>query len=226
MTTQEKTLASCTLKYLDKTFKLREISNLPALNDWLTRPAELSDFERQALLRFQAVLTFNVHDWNEQELSLNFIGPVFALINFSTPEFNFYAQRDVSGVVEDTLLYGRVDGMVASGRREPEIPFFAFERSDVSEYKRNLDPNGDPAGQVLAAMLVGQALNRDVTQTESAMYGCYVVGRDWYFMALDGRNYATTKGHNALDTEELFDIFRILKVLRQLVAERISPVSA
>jgi hypothetical protein len=213
MATQEKTLASCTLKYLDKTFQTRQVRTLPALTDWIARPAELSDLERQILIRFQAVLEFNVHDWNEHELDSHFIGPVFALADFSTREFNHFSQRDLSATVDNTLLYGRVDGMVASGWREPELPFFAFQ-----EYKRNLDPNGDPAGQVLAAMLAGQALNNQAFP----MYGCYVVGRDWYFMALDEHDYASTNGHNTLDTDELFDIFRILKALKQIVIERVS----
>ena len=107
--------------------------------------------------------------------------------------------------------------MVASGWREPELPFFVFQ-----EYERNLDPNGDPAGQVLAAMLAGQSLNNGAFP----IHGCYVVGRDWYFMALDGLDYATTRGHNALDTDEPFDIFRILKALKQIVAERVSKLAS
>lgn len=218
MVTQEKTLATCTLKYLDKTFGLRQTRQLTALDEWLARPADLSELERQVLLRFQGVLEFNVHDWNEHELDSHFIGPVFTLVDFSTPDFNHFSQRELSATVDDILLYGRVDGMVASGWREPELPFFAFQ-----EYKRNLasddcPAHGDPAGQVLAAMLAGQALNNRAFP----IYGCYVVGRDWYFMALSDRDYASTKGHNALDADELFEIFRILKALKQVVAERTS----
>ena len=214
MVTQEKTLATCTLKYLDKTFGLRQNRQLAALDEWIARPADLSELERQVLLRFQGVLEFNVHDWNEHELDSHFIGPVFTLVDFSNADFNHFSQRELSATVDNILLYGRVDGMVASGWREPELPFFAFQ-----EYKRNLDPNGDPAGQVLAAMLAGQALDSQAFP----IYGCYVVGRDWYFMALNDRDYASTKGHNALDTDELFEIFRILKALKQLVFERTRP---
>jgi hypothetical protein len=213
MAIQEKTLATCTLKYLDKTFRTRQRSSLPALDAWLaTMPVALPELDQTILLRFQAVLDFNVHDWNEYELDTHFIGPLFSLVNFSTPEFNHFGQRDLSATVDDILLYGRVDGMVATGWREPELPFFAFQ-----EYKRTLDPNGDPAGQVLAAMLAGQAQNNPTFP----VYGCYVVGRDWYFLALDGRDYAITKGHNAL-TDELFDIFRILKALKELIIERVN----
>jgi hypothetical protein len=222
MATQEKTFVTCTLKYLDKTFKTRQVRTLPSLDQWLTRPADISDVDRQVLLRFQAGLEFNVHDWNEYELDSHFIGPLFALIDFSSPAFNHFGQRDLEATIDDTLLYGRVDGMIASGFREPEQPFFAFQRSDVSEYKRNLDPNGDPAGQCLAAMLVGQALNQADQPTDPALplYGCYVVGELWRFVALEGRQYATSPGYSAT-SDDLFDIFRILKALKQLVSERV-----
>jgi len=173
-------------------------------------PADISDFEQQSLLRSQKTLIFNVHDWNEHELDSHFIGPLFALVDFSTSLFNHFAQREIEGTVDDILLYGRVDGLVASGRREPEQPYFAFQ-----EYKRTLDPNGDPTGQCLAAMLVGQTLNPQ----PMPVYGCYVVGSLWQFLTLEGRQYATSPGYSAT-SDDLFDIFRILKALKQIVTER------
>lgn len=212
MATQEKTFVTCTLKYLDKTFKTKRVQGLPSLDAWLAMPADISDFERQSLLHYQRVLDFNVHDWNEYELDTHFIGPIFSLINFSTSEFNHFGQRELDAVVDDIHLYGRVDGMIASGFREPEQPYFAFQ-----EYKRNLDPNGDPAGQCLAAMLAGQTLSNSALP----IYGCYVVGSLWQFLTLEGRQYATSPGYSAT-SDDLFDIYRILKALRQIVAERVA----
>ncbi len=213
MVALERTFLTCTLKYLDKTFKTKEEKTLLSLDAWLDMKPDISDFERQSLLHYQQLLAFNVHDWNEHELNAYFIGPLFALVDFSTPYFNHFGQRELEAVVDDVRLYGRVDGLVASGRREPEQPFFAFE-----EYKRNLDPNGDPAGQVLAAMLVGQALSPLPVEP---IYGCYVVGDLWRFLTLEGRVYATSPGFSAT-SDDLFDIFRVLKALRQIVAERVA----
>lgn len=145
LATQEKPFATCTLKYLDKTFGIRQVKTLPVLDAWLGRTADISDLEQQILLRFQTFLEFNVHDWNEHELDSHFIGPVFALSDFSTRDFNHFSQRELSATVNDILLYGRVDGMVAGGWREPELPFFAFQRSVVTEYKRNLASDDCPA---------------------------------------------------------------------------------
>lgn len=168
MTTQTKFFRDCTLQFSEKTFGLEQVDSLPALDAWLTNPVELSAFETESLAHFRKLLTFNVHDWDEPELDSHFIGPMFALVNFSSKKFNHYVQREISGNIGEWHLYGKHDGIVASGRREPEQPFFAFQRSVVTEYKRKLDPNGDPAGQVLAAMPAGQSQNITI----QPVYGC------------------------------------------------------
>ncbi len=208
-----KSFRECTLTFMDKAFKLRQLPTLSVLSDWLNTPNDISDFERQILLRYQDLLIFNVHNWNEAELDIHFIGPMFSLVNFSSYDFNHFSQREVSGTVDKYFLSGKPDSMVASGRREPEKPYFAFQ-----EYKRELDPDGDPAGQALAAMLVGQQLD----EVQKTMFGCYVVGGVWKFMALDtNRKYAISQDFSATD-DDIFHIFRILKNLKNIVIERTS----
>ncbi len=212
--TQELKFSECTLLKLEKRFGLLMVDKLPALTAWLQQDAPLSEWEQQNLLFFQRILTRNVHSWNEIELIQNFIGPIFALVDFAeSTRFNYFAERDFKGQVDGVTLYGNPDGMIASGFREPETPFFCFQ-----EYKRHLDPKGDPAGQALAAMLVAQELN----QAAHPIYGASVVGELWHFMVLQGREYSLSAGHVATNGG-LFDIFRILKVVKQYVMEWTSP---
>jgi hypothetical protein len=198
---------------MDKAFKMRQIKDIPPLIEWLNTPNEISDFEREVLVFYQNGLNFNVYSWNEVELTKHFIGPIFSMVKFSSYEFNHFSQREVSGQVDNYFLSGKPDGMVASGRREPEQPYFAFQ-----EYKKELDPNGDPVGQALAAMLVGQAMEDE----PKVMYGCYVVGSIWKFIVLDvDKTYSLSNGYEALN-DDIFDIFRILKNLKDIVIERTS----
>ena len=206
----EKSFKDCNLKFLEKTFGIDQVDDLLALDNWLASSNQLSDFELASLNHLRRILTFNIHDWNEYELDSHFIGPVFTLVDFSSKKFNHYAQRYLKGTVGDYELYGKPDGIVSAGRREPETPYFAFQ-----EYKRELDPDGDPAGQALAAMLVGQSLNLTSSQP---IYGCYVNGRDWYFMVLVDQSFAISRGFDAT-TDHIFDIFRILKTLKEFVKE-------
>jgi hypothetical protein len=196
-----------TLVELDKTFRLDVLDNSTVLEQWLTGQAKLSDFERQVLRSFQKILHIHVHDWNETELAYNFIGPVMALANFNTKQFNFFAERAFKGTVDEIEMGGRPDGMIASGFREPEQPYFCFQ-----EYKKEKDPEGDPAAQALAAMLVAQELNQHLFP----MYGCYIKGEVWHFMMLQKRAYCISNGYVAT-RDDLFEIFRILKTLKQLI---------
>jgi hypothetical protein len=204
----EKSFKDCNLKFLEKTFGIEQIDTLPALDSWLAMPSEPSAFEEESLLHLRKVLTFNIHDWNEYELDSHFIGPIFTLVDFSNKKFNHYSQRYLQGQVGDYQLFGKPDGIVSAGRREPETPYFAFQ-----EYKKELDPNGDPAGQALAAMLVGQSLNDDPSKP---IYGCYVNGRDWYFMVLFGKEYSISQDFSAT-TNDIFKIFATLKALKEIV---------
>ncbi len=196
-----------TLVKLEDTFGLKQRRTLPVLEQWLVVQAEVSDLEKQILGIFQEGLMANVHDWNEQELSLHFIGPLFSLVKFTTEQFNLFAERTFSAIIEGIELKGEPDGMVASGFREPKKPYFCFQ-----EYKKFKNPEGDPAGQCLAAMLAAQELN----ETKYPVYGCYVIGHDWYFMVLQGREYAMSQVY-AATRDDIFDIFRILKALKQII---------
>ncbi len=198
-----------TLAELDKTFKLEVLDSSPVLEHWITAQADISDLERQVLRSFQKILHSHVYDWNETELAYNFIGPVMAFANFNTKQFNFFAERAFSGKVDEIEMGGRPDGMIASGFREPEQPYFCFQ-----EYKKEKDPEGDPAAQALAAMLVAHELN----QHRFPVYGSYVKGEVWHFMTLQERAYCISDGYIAT-RDDLFDIFRMLKVLKQLITE-------
>jgi hypothetical protein len=89
----------CTLAKLDNTFALQQVDDLPALQNWLGRAADITAFEREALQFYQHGLRRSVHDWNEQELDMHFIGPVFSLVNFIADRFNLFAVRPLAGVV-------------------------------------------------------------------------------------------------------------------------------
>jgi hypothetical protein len=197
--------SECTIPFLEKRFGLVETDKLESLNSWLSMTSELSEFQKMSLLFHQKELKFNIWNWNEQELSLHFIGPMISLSEFSTNTFNIFAQRTLTGIIDDVELSGKPDGIIAKGRREPEIPYFCFQ-----EYKKELDPDGHPLPQVLGAMLVGQSLNIE----NQPMYGCYVIGKMWTFVVLENKKYSTSESYDAT-SEEIFTIFKMLLNLKK-----------
>jgi hypothetical protein len=210
---KEKSFGKCTVPFLEDTFDLNQVQQSETLTHWLTTDYNISDFEKRCLEILQANLSFNLQSWNEYELLSYFIGPVLSMVGFSSRQFNLFGARDleaiVKGATEEWRLFGKPDGMVASGRRIPKQPYFAFQ-----EYKREKDPDGDPTAQALAAMLAGRELNLN----KRAMYGCYIVGEKWNFMVLEGQEYVVSQGFSALGND-LFLIFGVLKKLKQYVIQ-------
>ncbi len=213
---------SCTLEGLEKKFGLIPNRQAAFLHDWLTQPEPLTELERLEAGALRELLADNVQHWNEQELSLHFIGPLLSIVYFTiVSKMNLFAQRFISADVPDyqgesITLSGKPDGVLASGYRSPEIPYFCFQ-----EYKREKDPNGDPAGQCLAAMLAGQTLNG---KPDQPVYGCYVVGQNWYFMMLSGRVYAISAAYSAV-TDEVFFVLGLLKTLKTRVSDFINQLA-
>lgn len=196
-----------TLAALDERFALTQVDALPPLEAWLANPPSLSDVEQVRLVSLKEELAHNVLHWNEQELSMRFIGPLFQLMGFNSKRFNLFAQRNLSGSVDGEPLSGRPDGMIASGWREPKVPYFCLQ-----EYKPERDPEGDPVAQCLAAMLVARELN----QGRWPVHGCYVLGRNWFLMVLQGPEYAMSSAYDGTQ-DDIFELFACFKSLKLMI---------
>jgi len=90
------TFQKCTLTKLDEWFGLRRTFASQTLDQWLQTEVDLSELERGMLHHLQGMLLENAEAWNEQELALSCIGPLFSLVNFSQLyRFNLFSQRNI-----------------------------------------------------------------------------------------------------------------------------------
>ncbi len=199
----------CDLYLLEKTFDLVEVEGLETLTQWIDSINNYTtdDYENRTIKHLQSKLQYRVNDWNEQELIEHFIGPLFSIVDFNGKEYGMFSERPMKAIIGEYELSGSPDAVVAKGRRRPDIPYFCFH-----EYKKENEPKGDPAGQCLAAMLAAQTLNNN----QIPIYGIVVKGLNWYFLVLQGKEYAITKPYQAID-EELFDIVKLLKHLKTII---------
>ena len=190
---------------IDDVFGTKEVRRLPILEELLAFEYQADDYETRYLSRLsENYLTLGGNSWNEVELENKLISPVIVFSGIESERFAYFLEREMTAEIGEYELVGKVDGMIATGLRSPKIPYFC-----LYEYKRQTDPNGDPLGQALIAMLVAQKLN----DNQKPIFGGYIIGRNWYFMALVGKEYAISKDFSCVD-DEMFDIFRILKGLR------------
>lgn len=194
-----------TLDSIEETFGLVQVRSLPILDELLSYKYEADAYEQRYLTTLQEdYVTLGGDDWNEVELENKFISPLIVFSGIANRKYSYFLEREMSEIINDIELLGKVDGMIATGFRNPKKPYFC-----LSEYKRGTDPNGDPKGQALIAMLVAQQQN----DNKKPVFGSYIIGRNWCFMALVGKEYAISTDFSGAN-EEIFDIHRILKSLR------------
>jgi hypothetical protein len=90
----------------------------------------------------------------------------------------------------------------------------------MQEHKSETGPNGDPLGQLLIEMVAAQAMNKE---PEQALYGCYIIGRNWFFVVLQEKDYAVSNAYVATDTA-IFDIVGILKKIKRMFEIKIGYI--
>jgi hypothetical protein len=210
------TFKDCSLTQLDKAFGLTQIWQCELLKKWENNSCEITAFEKESLLNFQEALIRGGRAWNEVELENKFISPLIMTAKIDDGKIGYFLERPLLGIVGDYELSGTVDGMIASGFREPGEPYFCFH-----EYKRSIENQGTPDAQVLAAMLVAREMN----QNTMPIYGLFVVGLVWNFVLLNGQEYCISAEYTAAN-EDIFAIFKMLKALKQIIKSELSANTA
>jgi hypothetical protein len=192
-------------------FGLKESEPTEQFENWLGAGQD-NDFaptetERKSLDDNGKLLLKEVKNWNEDELKFFFIGPLLNLVNFYSPHFKPFTQRTLNITHETFSTSGKVDYMIAKGKSIPRQPYFCLH-----EYKQENRRDNDPLGQLLIGMLAVHEAN----EPKIPIYGCYVSGRNWFFVLLEGDKYCLSNAYNAADTA-IYQIFSILKKCRSLI---------
>lgn len=203
-----RTFDTWTYEQVEDVFGILPLRTSAPFEDWLKAvDCDPNDSEKELLDYYRNLLFEEVQNWNEDELKLFFIGPVLGLIHFKTEHFKPFTQRTLSVTHGNITASGKVDFMLAKGKMIPKIPYFCLH-----EYKQENRRENDPLGQLLIGMVAAQAKNTD----EMPIYGCYVSGRNWFFILLEGNKYCLSNAYNASD-DDIYKIFAILKKCKSLV---------
>jgi hypothetical protein len=195
------------LDKLEAAFNLTQRWECSLLDQWENNNEQIDEIENSLLLKLKTTLRRGGRAWNEVELENKFISPLIVLANIDNEKVGYFLERPLSGIIGDYELSGIVDGMIATGVRNPHIPYFCFH-----EYKRSVENQGSPDGQVLAAMLVA----REQNQNKFPIYGLFVVGLVWNFIVLNGNEYCISRTFIA-DNDDIFTIFKMMKALKQII---------
>ncbi len=212
---QKKSFENWTYEEIQDVFSIVKRPQLPLLTNWLAAVHEPEPARKLILDEIQNDLIEYANAWNEDELKMCFISPLITLVHYRNAEYKIFTQRNISATFLDLdwELTGRIEWLISKGILKPKQPFFCLH-----EYKQENRLDSDPLGQLLSAMVVTQSLN----QSDMPLYGCYVIGRFWFFVVLEGREYATSLAYDATKEDELLSIFSILSEVKEVINRYLS----
>lgn len=209
---QKTTFKQWDLDRLDATFGLKQVFECQLLTEWENTHAEVADHEKQHLFDLQRLLQIGGDDWNEVELENKFISPLIMLTKIDNLKFSYFLERELKFVVGDYELSGIVDGVIATGFRNPQLPFFCLH-----EYKKAVDNEGHPNAQVLVAMLVAREMNKN----QKPIYGLFIIGSIWQFVLLNGNEYCISQKYDTAKQTDVLRVFRMMRALREIIETKL-----
>jgi len=195
------------------TFDLKRLKteNLPLLLNWLNSDEDLSDIDKKYIEKLRRRAESEIEAWNEEELKMRYLSFIVEFADYvdEDREYRVYYERPLNAEVEGHKINVIVDFMIAKGVRDYiQTPYFCFH-----EYKREKKYNDDPVAQVLLAMLAAQELNKN----EKPLYGAYILGRNWYFMVFENKNFAVSRAFDCTQQDDLFSIISILRKFKTII---------
>ncbi|MBB3842250.1 hypothetical protein FHS57_006281 [Runella defluvii] len=198
------------------TFDIKKNRKCEILANWVSATGTLNATELSIIEQARQRLELKWDEWNEEELKMLFISIVFFVVQVEEPEkINTFFERKFAGEVNGISISLVVDCMLASPTNSglPKSPYFFMQ-----EFKRSLGDSHDPEGQMLAAMILAQNLNKNNKENSlRPIYGCWIQGRVWQFTVLNGKEYCVSRSFDATDPEALLQIVFILRKLKELI---------
>ncbi len=210
---EEKIIASYNFSDIDRNI-LREVLDIEVFfeqeifNEWFNYKYEISDYELKFLTTLLNSKKNFLQYYNEVQLKSQFISPLLSFVNFFTDEFKGWYERNLTGIINNYELKGNTDFMVATGKIEPEKPYFF-----IQEFKKNLTKS-NPLEQLLAEMAIAMEINKT-----NILRGTYNVGRHWYFIILEKTKqnkymYYESNDFDCSEIDELKQIYINLKAVK------------
>lgn len=202
------------LGLLATTFNIRQQASCNSLEQWLEVTPQATEQELTLLNEVHAQVLVDGRYWNEEELKLRLVSLLFFIAKIDVKDrVKVFYERAMKGVIDAYDLSVVTDCLVATPAafNTPQKPYFFLQ-----EYKRSKGDSKDPEAQMLSAMLIAQEQN----QEQLPIYGSYIVGTNWYFTTLIGRDYCCSREYDVVRFEDILSVVFILRKLKDLILSR------
>jgi hypothetical protein len=198
-------------------FKLKRIATYytPLMKEWLDVDNPIFDsFEQTLFDRKLFDAQEQLGGWSEEDLKMKFITHIVDLGHLvgGNGIVTFF-DKMISATVEGTKLIVKSGFMIAKGILNVfSHPYFHFQ-----EYKPQINPAGEPMAQLLEAFLIAQQKNKN----NKPLYGIEVIGKQWTFVVMEGKEYCISKSYDSLDKEDLLKIIAVLRKFKHILFTRL-----
>ena len=195
---------------LQKITQIDEDFDDSIFDDWLQFDYTLNQDEEQFIVTLIELNRRYVDSYSAEELKAQVVIPLLNKVNFFHDGVRGWYERPLKGVINNVLLTGHPDYMVAKGIETPSEPYFF-----IQEYKKELGER-HPKNPLLAEMMVALELNH-----QTIMRGAFVIGGTWNFIILkklgaDQYTYFRSRDFSVLDQNELKMIYVSLQAIKAL----------
>ena len=187
----------------------------PLVAEWLAVDLpNLTPFEQALFDKKLQDAQKKIRGWSEEDLKMKFITHILELGYLEDSEGIITVfDKTIFATVKQIPLRVKSDFMLAKGILDlVQIPYFHFQ-----EYKPHKKPSGDSMAQLLQALLIAQTKNKK----EMPLYGVEIVGKEWTFVVLEGKEYCISKSYSCIDKEDLLNIIAILRKFRWILETRL-----
>ena len=195
---------------------IEEIFDYSVFDDWFKKEI----IKDKAILFLQELLDVEAHNiksYNEEDLKMKFLSPLFTYIKFTNLEYNFrdFYEYSLEYKTDNFIFTGVTDFILSKGIKYIQKPYFF-----IQEFKKG-KVNTDPEPQLLAELISAIELNN-----ETSMRGAYIVGATWNFVILeklgkDNYRYFVSRDFNCTNIEDLKGIYKNLIFVKNEIIEKI-----
>jgi hypothetical protein len=202
---------------LENLFEIEhKLDNINRFQSWFNSKIEISDgiltFLQNLLLENKALIQY----YDEEDLKIHFLSPIFHKINFKSfeNEFRDFYNEKIHYRTDKFILNGEVDFVLASGLLKSKKPYFF-----IQEFKKGIEFS-DPRPQLIAELIAGLEISK-----LQEIKGAFIIGSIWNFVILEklGENryqYFVSENFDSSKIEDLKLIYKNLVFIKNEIMEQ------
>ncbi len=199
---------------IKKIVDIKKKNNFSKFDKWFSYNYEINKEENFLMLNLIKNNNLYLKSFNEEQLKACFIIPILFKVNFIFDDIRDWYEYSISAKINDVLLKGKPDFMLAKGDKFPENPYFF-----IQEFKRSQSLS-DPEDQLIAEMLVAMKINKS-----NILHACYIIGQHWFFVILEklkseSYEYFVSESFDCLKIKELKQIYINLQAVKVLFCNK------